>query len=147
MLKKYIIKNSKIEEENSLSPEQAGILLFVNPSQEEQKYLIDIDKDLINKKKQIIEEEENREIVAPNTHYVEIISPTIAYIAAIASFFGKFWYTAYFGIIFACIGIYICKKRNGFLNKGVLLYNILAFALCMILGGLWVCLYVGKLAG
>ncbi len=42
MLKKYIIKNNKIEEENSLTPEQAGILLFVNPTAEEQKYLIDI---------------------------------------------------------------------------------------------------------
>ena len=42
MLKKYIIKNNKIEEENSLSPEQAGILLFVNPTAEEQKYLIDV---------------------------------------------------------------------------------------------------------
>ncbi|MBO4707427.1 MAG: magnesium transporter CorA family protein [Elusimicrobiaceae bacterium] len=42
MLKKYIIKNNKIEEENSLAPEQAGILLFVNPSADEQKYLIDV---------------------------------------------------------------------------------------------------------
>ncbi len=42
MLKKYIIKNNKIEEENSLAPEQAGILLFVNPTAEEQKYLIDV---------------------------------------------------------------------------------------------------------
>ena len=42
MLKKYIIKNNKIEEENSLSPEQSGILLFVNPQAEEQKYLIDV---------------------------------------------------------------------------------------------------------
>ncbi|MBO7605000.1 MAG: magnesium transporter CorA family protein, partial [Elusimicrobiaceae bacterium] len=42
MLKKYIIKNNKIEEENSLSTEQAGILLFVNPTAEEQKYLIDV---------------------------------------------------------------------------------------------------------
>jgi len=42
MLKKYIIKNNKIEEENSLSPEQAGILLFVNPQADEQKYLIDV---------------------------------------------------------------------------------------------------------
>lgn len=42
MLKKYIIKNNKIEEENSLAPEQAGILLFVNPTADEQKYLIDV---------------------------------------------------------------------------------------------------------
>jgi len=42
MLKKYIIKNNKIEEENSLTPEQAGILLFVNPTADEQKYLIDV---------------------------------------------------------------------------------------------------------
>ncbi len=42
MLKKYIIKNSKIEEENTISPDKAGILLFVNPSVEEQKYLVDV---------------------------------------------------------------------------------------------------------
>ena len=42
MLKKYIIKNSKIEEENTISSDKAGILLFVNPSAEEQKYLVDV---------------------------------------------------------------------------------------------------------
>ena len=42
MLKKYIIKNNKIEEENSLATEQVEILLFVNPDNEEQKYLIDV---------------------------------------------------------------------------------------------------------
>ena len=41
MLKKYIIKNNKIEEENTLSSEEATILLFVNPTPEEKKYLID----------------------------------------------------------------------------------------------------------
>ena len=41
MLKKYIIKNNKIEEENTLSSEEATILLFVNPTLEEKKYLID----------------------------------------------------------------------------------------------------------
>ena len=39
MLKKYIIKNNKVEEENSLSSEQAAVLLFVNPTAEEKKYL------------------------------------------------------------------------------------------------------------
>ena len=42
MLKKYIIKNNKIEEENTLSSEEATILLFVNPTTEEKKYLIDV---------------------------------------------------------------------------------------------------------
>ncbi len=42
MLKKYIIKNNKIEEENALSSEEATILLFVNPSPEEKKYLVDV---------------------------------------------------------------------------------------------------------
>ena len=47
MLKKYIIKNNKIEEENTISSEQANILLFVNPEGEEKKYLtnvLDIDE-------------------------------------------------------------------------------------------------------
>lgn len=42
MLKKYIIKNNKIEEENTVSSESANILLFVNPKGEEQKYLTDV---------------------------------------------------------------------------------------------------------
>ena len=42
MLKKYIIKNNKIEEDNTLSSEQANILLFVNPEGEEKKYLTDV---------------------------------------------------------------------------------------------------------
>lgn len=42
MLKKYIIKNNKIEEENTVSSEQANILLFVNPEGEEKKYLTDV---------------------------------------------------------------------------------------------------------
>ena len=42
MLKKYIIKNNKIEEENTVSSESADILLFVNPKGEEKKYLTDV---------------------------------------------------------------------------------------------------------
>ena len=41
MLKKYIIRNHKIEEENSISCEEATILLFVNPTAEEHKYLVE----------------------------------------------------------------------------------------------------------
>jgi len=42
MLKKYIIKNNKIEEENTVSSESANILLFVAPEGEEKKYLTDV---------------------------------------------------------------------------------------------------------
>ena len=42
MLKKYIIKNNKIEEDNTLSSESANILLFVSPKGDEQKYLTDV---------------------------------------------------------------------------------------------------------
>lgn len=42
MLKKYIIKNNKIKEDNTLSSEQANILLFVDPKDEEKKYLTDV---------------------------------------------------------------------------------------------------------
>ena len=42
MLKKYIIKNHKIEEENTVSSEQANILLYINPVGEEKKYLTDV---------------------------------------------------------------------------------------------------------
>jgi len=42
MLKKYIIKNNKIEEDNTISSESANILLFVSPKGDEQKYLTDV---------------------------------------------------------------------------------------------------------
>lgn len=40
MQKTYLIKNNKIEEIENLSPQDSEILLFVNPTSEEQKYIV-----------------------------------------------------------------------------------------------------------
>ena len=42
MLKKYVIKNNKIEEENTIDSDKASILLFIKPTVEEQKYLVEV---------------------------------------------------------------------------------------------------------
>lgn len=92
-----------------------------------------------------IQEEENAEEEEPYTHNVEYIAPSIAIVLAIASIFNILWFTAYFGVLFAGIGIYICKKRDGHLKRWVLLYNVIALALSFFLGGMWIVLYLTKL--
>lgn len=92
-----------------------------------------------------IEEEENKEEEEPDTHNIEYIAPSIALALAIASIFGILWFTSYFAILFSGIGIYICKKRIGYLKKWVLLYNVIVFAISFFLGGMWIMLYVAKL--
>ena len=84
----------------------------------------------------IEEEETEKEPV----HYTELISPIIAFILGIMSIFDKLWFTAYFGIIFAGIGLFMCKKKGA--NRGIILFNVIALALCFFMGGLWLMLYV-----
>ncbi len=89
------------------------------------------------------EEDEEETVEARDTHYVEIVSPTLALILALLSIlFDILWFSAYFGILFSLIGIYICNTNKGFIKKGVVIYNICAFALSFIVGGFWIILYI-----
>ena len=89
------------------------------------------------------EEEENEEVEGKKSvHYTEIISPIVALGLGIMSIFDKFWFTAYFGLIFAVLGIYICKKKGA--NRGIILFNVAALALCFFMGGLWIVLYASS---
>ena len=94
---------------------------------------------------QKIDEEEAEEEEIPNTHNVEYIAPTVAIVLAIASLFDLFWFAAYFGILFSGIGIYVCKKKNEYVTiKGLIIYNVLALALSLIVGGMWIVMYMAK---
>ena len=85
-------------------------------------------------------EESIDETIEEKVHYTEIISPIIALLLGILSIFDKLWFTAYFGIIFAGLGIYMCKKKGA--SRGIILLSVIALALCFFLGGLWIILYV-----
>ena len=94
-----------------------------------------------DERKAIEEEEEVDE--APDTHHVEIIAPTIATILAILSIaIDLIWFATYFGILFSLVGIYICNTNKGYIKKGIVIYNILAFALSFLVGGVWIVLYL-----
>lgn len=95
----------------------------------------------------IIEEEEQQDEYTVNTHYTEIIGPVIALILGGMSVVNIFWFTAYFGIIFAGIGTYACKKKAGMISKFIVGLNIFALALCFFLGGLWLIMFVDKKIG
>ena len=97
----------------------------------------------IQDQKNIIEEEEKEDEI-PNTHNIEIIAPIASLILAIASFFDMFWFAAYFGLIFSGVGIFMCKKKGEYLQTWVRIINILAFALCLFIGGIWIIMYIGK---
>lgn len=84
--------------------------------------------------------EENEDVEEEKIHYTEIISPIIALILGALSIIDKLWFTAYFGIIFAGLGIYMCKKKGA--SRGIILLSVIALALCFFLGGLWIILYV-----
>ncbi|MCR5307490.1 MAG: hypothetical protein K6E24_00650 [bacterium] len=92
-----------------------------------------------------LEEEENAEEEIPNTHHAEYIAPSVAIALALASLFDVVWFAAYFGLLFSCIGLYVCKKKNEYVEiKGTIIYNVVAFALCILLGGLWIVMYISK---
>ena len=94
-----------------------------------------------DEKKAIEEEEEIDE--APDTHHVELVAPTIAVILAILSIiFDVVWFAAYFGILFSLVGIYICNTNKGYIRKGIILYNVIAFALSFLVGAVWIVLYL-----
>lgn len=104
-------------------------------------------KQLEARENQEIEDEEN---ITPNgkVHFTEIISPIVAILICIASciFASHFWYGPYFGLIFAFLGVYICRKKRN-VNLGIRILNVVAVALCFFLGGLWIVMYLTKLMG
>lgn len=89
-------------------------------------------------------EQEDDEINKPNNgseaHYTDVIAPIIGLLLGIASIFDKLWFTAYFGLIFCGLGIYMCKKKQESLSRGILLFNVIAFAVCFFMGGFWIIL-------
>ena len=93
-----------------------------------------------------VEEKEDKK--SPNGHFTEIISPIIAILICIASciFSNYFWYGPYFGLIFAFLGVYICKKKDD-VSRGIRILNVAAVALCFFLGGLWVVMLAVKYMG
>ena len=93
----------------------------------------------------MIQEQENQEEEEPDTHNIELYAPAIAIVLAGVSIISIMWFTAYFGILFSGIGIYMCRKKNEFLKRSVLLFNVIAFALSFFMGGMWIVLYLTKL--
>ena len=91
-----------------------------------------------------IDEEEEKEEEIPKTHNVEIFAPIVSIVLAIASLFDMFWFTAYFGLIFAGVGVFMCRKKGEYLQTWVRILNIVAFAMCVFIGGLWIVMYIGK---
>ena len=91
------------------------------------------------------EEQEQNEKKELNTHKTEIIAPTIAIILGIMAIFDVMWFTAYFGLLFSGLGIYICRKYRNSIRQGIVIYNVIAFAFCFFLGGLWIIMYLGKI--
>ncbi len=89
-----------------------------------------------------LEAEEEDDRPTGKTHFTEIISPIVALILGIAALFNLFWFTAYFGLIFAVLGLYICKKKG--VNRGIVLLNVIALAVCFFIGGFWIMLNVLK---
>lgn len=98
------------------------------------------DEENIRKEEQ--EQEEKKEL---NTHKTEIIAPTIAIILGIMSIFDIMWFTSYFGLLFSALGLYICRKYSDSIGRGVVIYNVISFALCFFIGGLWIIMYIGKI--
>lgn len=91
-------------------------------------------------------EEEKIDIKKSKTQFAEYIAPVLALITFVGSFFDRFWFASYFGLIFAGAGIFVCKKREEFQNRAVLLINIISFALCFLMCGFWLILLVlGKM--
>ena len=92
--------------------------------------------------------EEKYDKKSPKFHLTEIISPIVAIIICIISciFSNYFWYGPFFGLIFAFLGVYICK-RKGDISLGIRILNVVAVALCFFLGGLWVIMYLSKMMG
>ena len=78
-----------------------------------------------------IDEEEEQEEVIPKTGNAEIFAPIIAIILAVASLFDMFWFTAYFGLIFCGVGIYMCRKKGAYIQQWVRILNIVAFIMCL----------------
>ena len=91
-----------------------------------------------------IDEEEEQEEVIPKTGNAEIFAPIIAIILAVASLFDMFWFTAYFGLIFCGVGIYMCRKKGAYIQQWVRILNIVAFIMCFLIGGMWIVMYIGK---
>ena len=90
--------------------------------------------------------EEEEKSKPASSHVTEIVSPIIAIIICILSciFSNYFWYGPYFGLIFAFLGVYICRKK-GDVNLGIRILNVVAVAMCFFLGGLWAIMYVSKI--
>lgn len=99
-------------------------------------------KQLEARENQEIEYEEENPTPSGKVHFTEIISPIVAIILGVMSFFNIFWYLAYFGLIFAVLGLYICKKKGA--SVGVRILNTGALAICFFLGGLWLMMFVIK---
>lgn len=99
-------------------------------------------KQLEARENQELEEED--EVAAPNgkVHFTEIISPIVGLILGGLSFFNRFWYMAYFGLIFSVLGLYVCRKKGA--SKGIRILNTAALAVCFFLGGLWLMMFVIK---
>jgi predicted histidine transporter YuiF (NhaC family) len=91
-----------------------------------------------------IDEEEEKEDEIPNTHNLEYIAPIASIILAVASFFDLFWFAAYFGLIFSGVGIFMCKKKREYIQPWVILLNVIALAMCVLVGGLWIIMYISK---
>ena len=92
------------------------------------------------------EEIENEEFENDNnggeTHYTDIIAPIVGLLLGIASIIDKIWFTAYFGLIFCGLGIYMCKKKQESLSRGILLFNVISLAVCFFMGGFWIILLI-----
>lgn len=83
-------------------------------------------------------EEEEEEIY--DSHHIEIIGPTVALILFALSFWDKMWFASYFGLIFGGVGIFGCKKKSGYVSRGIVLLNVISVALCFFISGLWLIL-------
>ena len=97
-----------------------------------------------NEQKEIEEGNKKEENPKYNLHHTEIISPIIAIILGLASLLDKFWFFAYFGLIFAVLGIFLCNKKKEYLNRGILILNVVALAICFFVGGLWIMMYISS---
>ena len=99
-------------------------------------------KQLEARENQELEEEDGVSAPKGKTHFTEIISPIVGIILGGLSFLNRFWYMAYFGLIFAVLGLYICKKKGA--SIGIRILNTAALAICFFLGGLWLMMFAIK---
>ena len=88
------------------------------------------------------EQLEEKDDEPKEVHYTDIISPIVGLILGIISIFDQLWFTAYFGLIFCGLGIYMCRKKRESLNRGILLLNVIALAICFFMSGMWIVLLV-----